>query len=147
CESAHVQVVVRGLPAGMEATTDLLSRLADARVSLDMVSQADLGQQRQLHVTIREDGLADALAICEAAAKTHGGSVEVERGLSRVALVGSGMQNTPGVYARSFRALKDAGVQVRAVGSSAITIIFLVATAHEETAVRVLHEAFDFGNQ
>jgi aspartate kinase len=148
CEGAHVQMIVRGLPTGMEATSDLLSKLADAGVSLDMVSHADLPDgKRQLQVTVREEGLADALAIGEAAARASGGSVAVQRGLTRVALVGSGMQNTPGVYARAFRALKDAGVDVQAVGSSAITIIFLVATDTEDTAVRVLHEAFDFGTK
>jgi aspartate kinase len=113
-----------------------------------MVNQADIGDgRRQLHVTVKEDGLHDALAVCDRLAKQHGGTVEVERGLSRVALVGSGMQNTPGVYARAFQALRDAGVAVHAIGSSAITIIFLVDTAAEETAVRVLHEAFNFGSE
>lgn len=147
-EKSHVQVVVRGLPSGMEAITELLGALADAKVSLDMVNQADIGDgRRQLHVTVKEEGLAEALAVCERAAKQHGGTVEVERGLSRVALVGSGMQNTPGVYARAFAALRTAGVKVHAIGSSAITIIFLVDTAAEETAVRVLHEAFNFGSE
>jgi aspartate kinase len=62
-----------------------------------------------------------------------------------VAIVGSGMQNTPGVYARAFRALEEAGVNVCAIGSSAITIIFLVNSTDADTAVRVLHAAFDFG--
>ena len=146
-ESSHVQVVVRGLPVGMAAVTDLLGRLADRNVSLDMVSHADTGMQRQLHVTVREEGLDEALRICQAVAREHGGSVEVEKGLSRVALVGSGMQNTPGVYARAFKALQEAGIEVHAIGSSAITIIFLVDTENEETAVRVLHEAFDFGQK
>jgi aspartate kinase len=148
CESSHVQVVVYGLPAGMEATTELLSLLADADVSLDMVTHADLPDgKRQLQVSVKEAGLSNALAICEQFANGNGGKVTAKGGLSRVALVGSGMQNTPGVYARSFRALKQAGVDVHFVGSSAITIIFLVDTAKEETAVRVLHEAFDFGSQ
>jgi aspartate kinase len=147
-EGSHVQVIVRGLEPGMAATTDVLSRLADAGVSLDMVMHADTPDgRRHLQVTVREEGLSHALEICEAAAKSAGGTVDVQRGLTRVALVGSGMQNTPGVYARAFRALKEAGVDVRAVGSSAITIIFLVSSDKEETAVRVLHEAFDFGSQ
>ncbi|MGQ0560400.1 MAG: aspartate kinase, partial [Gemmatimonadota bacterium] len=37
CEGSHVQVILRGLPAGMADTTQLLSRLAEAGVSLDMV--------------------------------------------------------------------------------------------------------------
>ena len=147
-ESAHVRLELRGLAAGMEATTNVLSALADAGVSLDMVAHTDMpDQRRHLQVTIREEGLARALEICRAAVEGAGGTVDVQRGLSRVALVGSGMQGTPGVYARAFRALEAAGVDVRATGSSTITIIFLVSTEHEETAVRVLHEAFDFGTQ
>lgn len=147
-EGSHVQVIVRGLPAGMSATTDLLSRLASAGVSLDMVTHADTPDgRRQLHVTVREDGLPEAVAICEQSAEVYGATLEVQRALTRVALVGSGMQNTPGVYARAFRALEEAGVEVRAIGSSAITIIFLVSSTDADTAVRVLHAAFEFGSE
>jgi aspartate kinase len=148
CEGSHAQVILHGLPSGMSVTTDLLSRLADAGVSLDMVAHADTpDQRRQLNITVREDSVAAALPICEQIAQPHGARVTVQRGLTRVAIVGSGMQNTPGVYARAFRALEEAGVEVNAIGSSAITIIFLVDTKDEDTAVRVLHEAFDFGSE
>jgi aspartate kinase len=147
CEAAHVQVIVRGLPSGMAAMTEVLSRIADRQISVDMVTQADTADdQRQLQLTVREDMLGEALAICESVAGQYGGSVTAERGLSRVSLVGSGMHNSPGVYARTFTALKDAGVEVHAVGSSAITITVLVDSENEEKTVRVLHEAFDFGN-
>jgi aspartate kinase len=148
CEAAHVQVIVRGLPAGMAATTEVLSRIADRQISVDMVTQADTADgKRQLQLTVREDTLAEAMAICEAVAGQNGGSVHAERGLTRVSLVGSGMHNSPGVYARAFQALNDAGVEVHAVGSSAITITVLVDSENEEKTVRVLHEAFDFGNE
>ena len=148
CEGAHVQVIVRGLPAGMAATTEVLSRIADRQISVDMVTQADTADgKRQLQLTVREDTLAEAMAICEAVAGQNGGSVHAERGLTRVSLVGSGMHNSPGVYARAFQALNDAGVEVHAVGSSAITITVLVDSENEEKTVRVLHEAFDFGNE
>jgi len=148
CEASHVQVIVRGLPAGMSATADLLSELAEAGVSLDMVAHADaVDGHRQLNLTVKEEGLERALPICQRVAEQHGAEVGVERGLSRVALVGSGMQNTPGVYARAYRALEAANIETHAIGSSAITIIFLVDTKNEEKAVRVLHEAFDFGSE
>ena len=148
CEAAHVQVIVRGLPAGMAATTEVLSRIADRQISVDMVTQADTADgKRQLQLTVREDTLAEAMAICEAVAGQNGGSVHAESGLTRVSLVGSGMHNSPGVYARAFQALNAAGVEVHAVGSSAITITVLVDSENEEKTVRVLHEAFDFGNE
>jgi aspartate kinase len=146
-ETAHVQVIVRGLPAGMAATTEVLTRIAAGKISVDMVTQADLADgRRQLHLTVREDMVNEAVAICEEVAGRSGATVHAQRGLSRVSLVGSGMHNIPGVYARVFGALEEAGVEVHAVGSSAITITVLVDSKNEEKTVQVLHEAFDFGN-
>jgi aspartate kinase len=148
CEGSHVQVTVRGLPTGMEATTEVLGRVADRSVSVDMVTQADTADgRRQLQLTVRDDSVDETIAICEAVAQKSGGSVQARRGLTRVSMVGSGMHNSPGVYARAFKALQSAGVEVIAVGSSAITITVLVDTRNEEQTVRVLHEAFDFGSQ
>ena len=148
CEGKHVQVVLRGLPAGMAATTELLNRVAEKNVSVDMVTQGDTPDgKRQLQLTVRDDNLSEALSVCDEIVARNGGTVEAQRGLSRVSMVGSGMHNLPGVYARAFRALEQAGVNVHAIGSSAITITLLVDSKDEETTVRVLHEAFDFGNQ
>jgi aspartate kinase len=147
CEGSHVQVILRGLPAEMAATTEVLSKIAEQNISVDMVTQADTPDgKRQLHITVREDALGEAMAICNAVAGRNGGRVEAHRGLSRVAMVGSGMHNTPGVYAQAFQALNAAGVEVHAIGSSAITISLLVDSKNEEKTVQVLHEAFDFGN-
>ena len=147
CEDSHVQVIVRGLPGGMDAMTELLGNIADRKISVDMVTQSDARDgTRQLQITVREDALQETMALCEAVAGRSGGSVEAQRGLTRVSMVGSGMHNTPGVYARSFKALQQAGIEVHAVGSSAITITFLVDSKNEEKTVQVLHEAFDFGN-
>jgi aspartate kinase len=147
CEGKHVLVVLRGLPAGMAATTEVLNRVAAKNVSVDMVTQGDTPDgKRQLQLTVREDNLSEALSVCEEIVSRDGGTVAAQRGLSRVSMVGSGMHNLPGVYAKAFRALEQAGVNVHAIGSSAITITLLVDSKDEETTVRVLHEAFDFGN-
>jgi aspartate kinase len=147
CEGAHVQVILRGLPAGMASTTEVLNRVAEQKISVDMVTQGDSTDgTRQLQLTIREDALAEMMSLCEAFVRHNGGTVEAQRGLTRVSMVGSGMHNTPGVYARAFKALHAAGVDVHAIGSSAITITMLVDSKNEEKTVRVLHEAFDFGN-
>jgi aspartate kinase len=147
CEASHVQVVVRGLPANMAPTTELLGNIAEKNISVDMVTQGDAPDgTRQLQITVREDALPETIALCEAIAARSGGTVHAQKGLTRVSMVGSGMHNTPGVYARAFNALHAAGVEVHAIGSSAITITFLVDSENEEKTVQVLHEAFDFGN-
>jgi aspartate kinase len=142
----QAKLVLRGLPAGPAAPTEVLSRLADAAISIDLVSAAqDSAGRLQLDVTIHEEMLDDAREICTRAAARLGGDprVEVVTGLSRIALVGSGMHDLPGVYARTFQALQEVDVEVRAISSSSISITLLVEADAEERALRALHRAFD----
>jgi aspartate kinase len=143
-ERGHVRLTLRGLPSTMAATTRVLAALAEARVSLDMLVLADRQDgRRQIQLTVREEALPEALAVCRAVVAELGGEeVHEQGGLSRVALVGSGMVDVPGVYAQAFGALQDAGVEVQAVTSSSITIAVLVATADEERTVQALHARF-----
>jgi aspartate kinase len=146
-EPGHVRLTLRGLPDTMNALTRVLNALADARVSLDMLAVADRQDgRRQVQLTVKEDALPEALDVCEAVAKElEGAPIEVRTGLSRVALVGSGMHEAPGVYARAFTALSQAGVEVLGVSSGSISIAFLVDTAHEDRTLRLLHEIFGLG--
>jgi aspartokinase len=52
------------------------------------------------------------------------------------------MHQRPGVYARAFRALLDAGIEVFAISTSSISITLLVLQEREEEALRVLHGEF-----
>lgn len=146
-EPGHVRLTLRDVPGTMAALTRVLETLSDARVSLDMLVLIDRTDgRRHVQLTVREDALPEALEVCEAVCTDLGGRTpEVRTGLSRVALVGSGMHEAPGVYARAFAALTAAGVDVLAVSASSITIAFLVDTAHEDRTVRLLHETFGLG--
>lgn len=146
-QPGYARLVLCGLPTGLRATSAVLSRLSGADVSVDMVSQADgTDGRRQLQLSLREDTLEGAREICQALVEELGGDrLDVTTGLSRVAIVGSGMHGRPGVYARTFEVLVTAGVEVHGVSTSAISISLLVDTDREESALRVLHEAFEWG--
>src|SRR5690606_8622831 len=98
---------VRGLPPTMEAMTRIMSALAAERISVDTLTPADRADgRRQLQITIHDSDLDRALEICDELLPQLGGeSVDVQRGLTKVTLVGSGMTGMPGVYARSLEAL------------------------------------------
>lgn len=148
-EGGNARITLRGLPTDMHVVATLLDRLAAQGVSVDLVSFADQpDRRRQLQITVEEaDLMADAQALCQAALDEFGGeSIEIEHDLSRVALVGSGMHGTPGVYARAFDALVHAGVDVLALSTSSISITFLVASADEDRTLQVLHQAFDLAD-
>ncbi|HET9948139.1 MAG TPA: ACT domain-containing protein, partial [Longimicrobiales bacterium] len=147
-ERGHARLTLRGLPATMEATTRALERFAATRVSLDMVAPVDRrdGARRDLQLTLKEEALVDAeRAARELVGALGGEGFDVKRGLTRVAVVGSGMHDRPGVYALEFQALERAGVSVHALSSSGITIRVLVDAAQEDAALRALHDAFGLG--
>jgi aspartate kinase len=140
----YARLVLRGLPATMAATARVLSAFAAAGISVDMAGHADLPDgRRQLQLTIQESDLERAEDEAARLVSALGAdTVEVKAGLSRVALVGSGMTEVPGVYARAFEALVAAGVEVYALSSSAITISLVVPREAEERTLQALHDAF-----
>jgi len=141
----QAKLTLRGLAAGMGPRTDILLRLADRGVSVDMITEAFAADGTvQLDLTVGEEELDEAVEIAEGiVAEVGGQGVDVTRGLSRIALVGSGMHGRPGVYARTFQALREAGVEVHAVSSSAISVGLLVPNADRQDALRALHDAFE----
>jgi aspartate kinase len=140
----QAKLVLRGLPPGLASATTVVVALAEAGVSVDMISEAaDPTGRVQMQVTVSEAQLEPAETVSRAALAQLGGeSLEVQRGLTRVAMVGHGMHQRPGVYARAFRALLDAGVEIFAVSTSGISITVWVLAEKEDVALRALHSAF-----
>lgn len=147
CDQGYVRLVLMGLPAGMRSTAQILSGLAEAGVSVDMMAQADRPDgRRQIQISVRQDVLLEARQVCDGlVGALEGEGVEVREGLTRITLVGSGMTGRPGVYARAFEVLLDAGIEVYGVSTSAISIALLVDSAQGNRALQVVHDAFGLG--
>ena len=149
-EGGNARVTLRGLPANMNAVATLLNRLATGAVSVDLVHFFDRPDgRRQIQVTVDEgDQLDEATRVARELVEELGGEgVETETGLSRVALIGSGMHGTPGVYARAFEVLVEDDVEVLALSTSSISITFLVHTKDEDRTLQLLHRAFGLGTE
>ena len=67
--------------------------------------------------------------------------ITIEKGLSAIAVVGAGMVNVKGVAARIFRAIADAGINIRMIdqGSDELNIIVGVDDSDYEKAVNALY--------
>jgi aspartate kinase len=88
------------------------------------------------------DNLYDVLADIRKAGRPD--DVQVQDGIALVASVGRKMPFRPGVSGRLFRALGDAGVNIRTIaqGADELSIIVGVENAQFETAIRVLYDSF-----
>jgi aspartate kinase len=62
--------------------------------------------------------------------------------IGKVSLIGAGMRSHPGVSARFFAALADAGVNIEMISTSEIRISVVTRSDDVDTAVRAVHTAF-----
>jgi aspartate kinase len=63
--------------------------------------------------------------------------------LGKVSVIGAGMKSHPGVAAKAFETLADAGIEPEVVTTSPIKIACHIRTDQVDTAVAVLHRAFE----
>jgi aspartate kinase len=141
-DSSVGEITVRALPGGPAA---LFEALAVAGIRLDLIVQSTPEDgSADVCFTVPTEDLERARSAAESAASRLGaGPVEVEAGVGRVSLIGSGVASQPGVAAGVFSVLEDAGIDIRAVSMSPIRVTCVIAEQHVEKAVRRLHEAFD----
>lgn len=126
--------------------------LAAAGVSVSTISQASSEQSICFTLPDRRTGeTAAALEqeFAEEIRRREIDGVSVVRELTTVAVVGSGMAHTPGIAARLFGAVADAGVNVVAIaqGATERNISFVVSAEQGAQAVRAVHAAFHLDKQ
>ena len=101
---------------------------------------------------IRKDELSDAMESLQtefALELEHGylKPIDVDTEVGLIAVVGEGMQGSPGMAGRIFTAISRENVNIIAIsqGSSELTIAIVVAKAGLESAVRAIHQECGLG--
>ena len=62
--------------------------------------------------------------------------------VSKVSIVGAGMQSNPGVAASMFEALAEVDVNIQMISTSEIKVSCIIAREEVQKAVKSLHEKF-----
>ena len=68
--------------------------------------------------------------------------VFIDESIAKVSVVGAGMESHPGVAAKMFEALYDAGINIHMISTSEIKISVLIDAKYADKAVTVVHDAF-----
>jgi aspartate kinase len=104
------------------------------------------GHKADMSFTVPRDDLQTATEALETADPgIDFESFQTDERMGKVSVVGAGMKSHPGVAAKTFKALGDAGVNIEMISTSPIKISCVVREEHVETAVRELHTAFELG--
>ncbi|HSP71227.1 MAG TPA: aspartate kinase [Gaiellaceae bacterium] len=123
----------------VEGTTpaQLFGALAEASVNVDTIIQTG----PEIVFSAPPEDKADAARTLDGLGLVW----QARDDLGKVSLVGAGMKSHPGVAARTFATLENAGIEAAVVSTSPIKIACHVASRDVERAVQALHEAFDLG--
>ncbi|MFV9511114.1 aspartate kinase [Tepidibacillus sp. LV47] len=141
----RVQVV--DLENKIDALADLFTTLANENINVDMIVTSDYEKDRiNVSFSISDQDIGPTLKVLE---KKLGEQAKVshDHHLAKVSIVGAGMISNPGVAAKMFKILSDAGIPIHMVTTSEIKVSCLVPKTQAKQAVQVLHDAFELGQE
>ena len=144
------KITVYGVPDRPGEAAQLFRVLADAEINIDMIVQnvsASATKLADISFTLPKSDGPTALAALEKVKHTVGFTdVVFDQHIGKVSLVGAGMRSHPGVSAKFFGALADAGVNLDLISTSEIRISVVCREEDVDLAVRAVHDAFELGS-
>ena len=138
------RVSVIGLKDTPGIAFKLFNKLAQHKVNVDIILQS-VGRDgtKDITFTVPKDQTAQA----EAAVNALKDSLmfkdfSIDDSVSKVSIVGAGMESNPGIAAKMFEALYDAGINIQMISTSEIKISVLIDEKYADTAVTAVHDKF-----
>lgn len=144
-DSARVAVV--GLEDTPGVAFKLFNLLAKNDINIDMILQS-VGRHGTKDITFTcSDENADK---AEEIIKNNIGkfeSIDVNKDVAKVSIVGAGMQSNAGVAAKMFEALYDENINIRMISTSEIRVTVLIDEQYTERAMNAIHDKFALGDR
>ncbi len=143
------RITVRAVPDRPGIAAAVFKPLSDANVSVDTIVQnASAERLTDLSFTVDRTDLRLALELTSKIADEIGAADCVSHDhLGQVSIVGTGMQNAPGVASLMFSTLAQAGVNIEMITTSQIRITCIVDEEQVNEAVQALHDAFELDQE
>ena len=149
-DRGEAKITVLGVPDKVGSAARLFGAVAEAEINIDMIVQnvsAAATGRTDISFTLPR---ADGARAMEAISRTQGdiaydGLVYDDR-IGKVSLIGAGMRSHPGVSAKFFAALAEAGVNIEMISTSEIRISVITRQDEVPAAVAAVHTAFGLDN-
>jgi aspartate kinase len=146
-DRSEAKITVVGVPDKVGEAARIFDALARAQINLDMIVQnvsAAATNLTDISFTLpRTDGKTALEALQALKGAIGFDSLLYDDKIGKVSLVGAGMRSHPGVTAKFFSAIAEAGVNIGMISTSEIRISVVVDEADVDAAVAATHTAFD----
>lgn len=145
-DRSEAKITVVGVPDRVGEAARIFEVVSKAGVNIDMivqnVSEADTGDTDITFTIPMSDGRKAVDALNEIKEQVGFEDLRYDDQIGKVSVVGVGMRTHPGVTAKFFGALAEAGVNIQMISTSEIRISVVVAAEDVDTALRAAHTAF-----
>jgi aspartate kinase len=140
------KITVVGVPDKVGAAAGIFGIVAEAGVNIDMIVQnvsAIATGRTDISFTLPgADGQTTLETLRAAQGKIGFQELLYDDRIGKVSLIGAGMRSHPGVSAKFFAALAEAGVNIQMITTSEIRISVVVGQGDVDIAVNATHRAF-----
>lgn len=140
--TARIAVIgVKDIPGIAFKIFDLLGK---NNINVDIILQS-IGRDgtKDISFTVARDDMEEVIALLdENKSRITAQRIECDDTVAKVSVVGAGMQSNPGVAAKMFEAIYNAGINIRMIATSEIRITVLLDEKDVDKAMRVVHDQF-----
>ena len=149
-DRSEAKITVVGVPDEPGEAALLFETVAAAETNLDMIVQnisTEGSGRTDISFTLpTSDGPAAMAALNKVQDKLGFKTLLFDDHIGKVSLVGAGMRSHPGVAAKFFGALAEAGVNIEMISTSEIRVSVVCRDRDLDAAVRAVHHAFGLGS-
>jgi aspartate kinase len=146
-DRSEAKVTVVGVPDKVGEAARIFEAVAEAEINIDMVVQNVSAQATGLtdisFTLPRADGQTAMSALARLQGEVGYDRLLYDDEIGKVSLIGAGMRSHPGITAKFFAALANAGVNIEMISTSEIRISVIVDESDVAAAVQATHTAFD----
>ena len=138
------RIAIVGLDDTPGVAFKVFNKLAQAKVNIDIILQS-VGRDgtKDITFTVTEDQSKEAVEAIESMRDVLTfKSVTADNSITKVSIVGAGMETHPGVASKMFEALADANINIQNISTSEIKISVLIDENDADRAVVAVHDKF-----
>ncbi|MGK7931758.1 MAG: aspartate kinase [Microcystaceae cyanobacterium] len=148
----QAKVALLRVPDQPGVAAKLFGEIAHQKVDVDLIIQSiHEGNSNDIAFSVVKGVLAKAEAVAEAIApalrshpsETDEAEVFVEKRVAKIAIAGAGMIGRPGIAAKMFQTLADAGINIEMISTSEVKVSCVIAESEGSEAIQALCQAFD----
>lgn len=137
-------VSVIGVPDVPGYAFRIFSKLASKNVNVDVILQSTSKDgTKDISFTVKQDQLYDTVNMLKEYSNViNCKDINYDENVSKVSIVGAGIETHPGIASQLFEALFEAQVNIQMISTSEIKLSVVVNSADADMAVSAIHKCF-----